>query len=127
MDFYSAAGAFKECVSAASVIPCLFLAALIVRDRPISSYFSSMGGWRWRVFLKTFAVGLVLVALPLAVFSLLPGRTGPARFTLGGFLILTLLAPLQGVGEELVFRSYIMQTASSWFELPIGSKFSGFN
>ncbi|MBO5556018.1 MAG: CPBP family intramembrane metalloprotease [Oscillospiraceae bacterium] len=119
MDFYSAAGAFYQCVSAASVIPCLLLAAVIVRDRPISSYFSSMGGWRWRVFFKTFAVGLVLVALPLAVSSLLPGKTGPVRFTLGGFLILTLLAPFQGVGEELVFRSYIMQTTSSWFKLPI--------
>ena len=119
MDFYSTAGAFKESASAASIIPCLLLAALIVGDRPISSYFSSMGGWRWRVFLKTFAVGLVIVGIPTAISCLLKGRTGVIRFTLGGFIFLTLLAPFQGVAEELTYRSYLMQTVSSWFKLPV--------
>ncbi len=35
-------------------VPCLLLAARIVKDRPLSSFFSSMGGWRWKVFLNTF-------------------------------------------------------------------------
>ena len=119
MDFYTAPGAFNNAASAAAAIPCLLLAVLIVRDRPFSSYFSSMGGWRWRVFLKTFAAGLLIVGIPVAVSCLREGNTGNIRFTVGGFIILTLLAPFQGVAEELIFRGYIMQTVSSWFRLPV--------
>ena len=57
-------------IFAAIVIPCLFFAALIVRDRPVSSYFSSMGGWRWKAFLKTFAVAFVILGIPTVVYHL---------------------------------------------------------
>ena len=119
MDFYTAAGAFNTAAQAVIPIPALFLAVLIVKDRPISSLFSSMGGWRWGVFLKTFAAGLVIVGVPTAVWCVMSGNAGVIRFTIGGFIILTLLGPLQGVAEELLFRGYIMQTVSSWFKLPI--------
>ncbi|MEE1050923.1 MAG: hypothetical protein UIB39_02385 [Lachnospiraceae bacterium] len=46
MDFYSAAGVFYNAAAAFVFIPSLICAALIVRDRPVSSYWSSMGGWR---------------------------------------------------------------------------------
>ncbi|MDO5139114.1 MAG: CPBP family intramembrane metalloprotease [Oscillospiraceae bacterium] len=119
MDFFTAAGAFDNAALAAVVIPCLILAALIVRDRPVSSYFSSMGGWRWGVFLKTLAAAFVILGIPTIVWLLIHGRTGEMAFTLGGFILLTLLAPLQGIGEELLCRGFIMQTVSSWFKLPI--------
>lgn len=118
MDFFSAAGAFSNGFSAASVVPCMLLAAVIVKDRPVSSYFSSMGGWRWKVFLKTLAAAFVILGIPTIVMHLVHGRTGDIRFTLGGFIILTLLAPFQGLGEELTDRGYIVQTVSSWFMLP---------
>ncbi len=51
-DFYTAAGAFRNCALNACYITSLLLAALIVKDRPVSSYFSSMGGWRWKAFFK---------------------------------------------------------------------------
>ena len=119
MDFYSAAGAFSNSAQAAVVIPCLLLAAVIVKDRPFSSYFSSMGGWRWKVFARTFLAGLILVGIPIAISCFLQGGGNGIRFTVGGFIILTLLAPFQGVAEELLFRGYIMQTVSSWFKLPV--------
>lgn len=119
MDFYSAAGAFANGAAVAVYVPCMILAALIVRDRPVSSYFSSMGGWRWKVFLRTLAVAFVILGIPTIVSYLVHGRVGDVRFTLAGFLLLTLLAPLQGVGEELVCRGFITQTVSSWFMLPI--------
>lgn len=119
MDFYTAAGAFQNAAQAASVIPCLLLAAVIVRDRPVSSYFSSMGGWRWKVFLKTFAAALVIAGIPAIVAFALRGKTSGIRFTAGGFIIMALLIPFQGIGEELVYRGYIMQTVSSWFRIPL--------
>lgn len=119
MDFFTAAGAFSNGMTAAIVVPCMIVAALIIRDRPISSYLSSMGGWRWNVFFKTLAVAFVMLGIPTIVLHVLHGRTGDIRFTIGGFIILSLLIPLQGFGEELSFRSYIMQTVSSWFMMPV--------
>ena len=117
LDFFTAAGAFKNGARGADVIPAVILAALIVRDRPVSSYFSSMGGWRWKVFLKTFAAGLILFGIPNILRYLLPGRTGDVRFTAGGLILMALLMPLQGIAEELLFRGYVMQTTGSWFKL----------
>ena len=119
MDFYSAAGAFYNGAQAACVIPCIFLAALIVRDRPISSYCSSVGGWRWKVFLKTMLVGFLCIGLPMVIWHLVHGRTGGIRFTVSGFILLTLFVPLQGFAEELTYRSFFLQTVSSWFKLPV--------
>ena len=44
---------------------------------------------------------------------------GDVRFTLPGFILLTLFVPFQSLGEELTFRSYIAQTVGSWFKLPL--------
>ena len=117
MDFFTAAGAFNNGAAAAVVVLCLILAALIVRDRPLSSYFSSMGGWRWKVLLKTFIAGLIIVGIPSVIWFLLHGKTGDVRFTAGGLILITLFVPLQGLGEELLFRGFITQTVSSWFKL----------
>lgn len=119
MDFFTAAGAFFNGAAAAIVLPCLLLAALIIKDRPLSSYFSSMGGWRWKVFFKTFAAGLPIVGLPSIVRYFLQGKINGVQFTIGGFLLITLFIPLQGLGEELLFRGFIMQTVSSWARLTV--------
>lgn len=119
MDFYSAAGAFNNGAMAALSVPCLLLAVLIVKERPISSYFSSMGGWRWKVMLKTLAAGFIIFGIPRFIWYLANGKTGEARFTVGGFILLAIFLPFQGLGEELVFRGYITQTVSSWFKMTI--------
>ncbi|MBR0418835.1 MAG: CPBP family intramembrane metalloprotease [Erysipelotrichaceae bacterium] len=118
MDFYSAPGAFYNGAMAAIVIPCLIFAALIVKDRPVSSYFSSMGGWRWKNFFRMLGVGFVVFGIPSIIRFALKGNTG-IRFTLGGFLILSLFVPLQGVAEEMMYRGFIMQTAGSWFNMSL--------
>lgn len=119
MDFYSAAGAFSNGAGAAVYIPCILLAALIVRDRPISSYFSCMGGWRWKSFLKSLLAAFIIIGIPTAVWYFTRGRVSDIRFTLGGFILLSLFIPLQGIGEELIYRGYFMQTVASWFMLPV--------
>lgn len=119
LDFYSTAGAFFNGALGAIYIPSLLLAALIVKGRPISSYFSSMGGWRWKTFLKTLAVCFVICGIPIIIKCLLSGKTGDMQFTAGGFIFLLLFMPLGCIAEELLFRGLIMQTASSWFRLPL--------
>ena len=118
MDFFSTAGAFENGARAVVFIPALLFAARIVNDRPISSYFSSMGGWRWDVFLKTLAAAFVILGIPTIVSILVKGQTGVFSFTVGGFVLLLFFVPLQGFAEELSCRGYLMQTVSSWFMLP---------
>ena len=119
LDFYSAAGAFFNCTIEAIYIPAFLLGALIVKDRPFSSYFSSMGGWRWKTFLKTLAAGFVIFGIPTIIKFLLNGKIAEMRFTAGGLILLILLIPLQAVAEELLYRGFITQTVSSWFKLPV--------
>lgn len=118
LDFYSAAGAFFNCASEAIYIPALLLAALIVKERPISSYFSSMGGWRWKTFIKSLAAGSAVFGIPVILWFLLHGKAADVRFTAGGLFFILLLMPLQGAAEELIYRGFITQTVSSWFRLP---------
>ena len=119
MDFYSAAGAFRNSALNACYIPALLLAALIVRDRPVSSYFSSMGGWRWKIYFQTLVAGIVVFAAPDIIQYILSGRIGTIRFTAGGFIMLCIFLPLLAIGEELLFRSFLMQTTGSWFNAAI--------
>ena len=119
LDFYSAPGAFFNGGMGVIYIPSLLFAALIVKDRPLSSYFSSMGGWRWKIFLKAFVSGFVIFGIPTIIKFLLSGKTGDAQFTLGGFFFLILFMPATCIAEELTFRGFIMQTVGSWTGLPV--------
>ena len=119
LNFYSASGAFFNSAIEAVYIPSFLIAGMIVKDRPFSSYFSSMGGWRWKTFLRTFAAGFVILGIPLILFFLLNGRVGEVQFTPSGLILLILLMPLLCVAEELMYRGYVTQTVSSWFKLPL--------
>lgn len=114
LDFYSAAGAFFNGAMGAISIPSLLLAVLIVKDRPLSSYFSSMGGWRWNPFLKTFAACFVVFGIPTIIKFLLSGKTGDVQFTAGGFIFLILFMPLTCIAEELIFRGYKLVQAAGY-------------
>ena len=118
MDFFTAAGAFDNGAKAAIYVPAFFLAALIVKDRPISSYFSSMGGWRWKVFLRTLLAAFVILGIPTIIWYFMHGKISDVKFTPAGFILLTLFVPFQSLGEEMTYRGFITQTISSWFCIP---------
>ncbi|MBR1986723.1 MAG: hypothetical protein IKA24_07590, partial [Mogibacterium sp.] len=82
----------------AVMIPALWLASVIVRDRPFSSYSSSRGGWSSKVFWKAFPVAFICIALPILVDELYVQHhidNFQMRFTLASFAIVTVLGPLQ--------------------------------
>ena len=122
MNPYTAAGAVLELGSIAVILPALALSALIVRDRPFSSYTSSRGGWNWGAFAKCAGVALAIQGIvTIADFVLDPAGL-PAidvRFTLAGVVLCLILVPLQCLAEEYVFRGLIFQAVSSWARLPI--------
>lgn len=122
MNVYSGPGALVELGGVAVLLPALALAALIVRDRPFSSYSSSRGGWNWGAFAKCLGVSLALYGiLTLVQIFLFPDEkaSGINSFTIAGFILCTAILPFQCLAEEYIFRGLILQGVSSWFKVPI--------
>ncbi len=101
------------------MIPSLYLASKIVKDRPFSSYVSSRGGWNYKLYLKALIIPFIMYIIFGAIDFAIKGPEGTAHFS-WSFLILTLiLVPLQCIAEEYVFRGLFMQTFGSWFGIPV--------
>ena len=124
-DDMELADAMQSIVSLGSVavmIPALWLASAIVRDRPFSSYSSSRGGWSSKVFWRTFPVAFICIGIPIIIDNLFYYHNlgnFQMKFTLASFAVVTILGPLQCIAEEYLFRGLLMQTLGSWFRLPI--------
>ena len=115
MDAYTGPGALLSLGNLALIIPVLALANKMAGRRTFRSYLSSRGGWDFSIFFKTLLIGLVLVALPVALDCILyDGRVGENKFTVAGFIVLLLLGPLQCIAEELLLRGFLMQTFGGW-------------
>ena len=119
-DAYSPVGAIMSLGSIAVLIPALMIGNRLINSRPFSSYSSSRGGFSFVVFIKCLAVALIVLGAPLIVFSLTTEEnTGVNKFTALGFIICTVLGPLQCVAEEYVFRGHLMQMFGSWIKFPV--------
>lgn len=106
----------------ALIIPSLWLASVIVRDRPFSSYQSSRGGWSRKVFWKCLPIAFLVNGLPIIINDVVIEKgyqDFTFRFTAVSFLILTILGPLQCIAEEYLFRGFIMQTLGSWLRISL--------
>jgi len=101
------------------IIPSLYLATIIVNDRPFSSYASSRGGWNYKLFLKAFIIPFIVFLIVGFIESAINGFSGNYHFSIQFFIISLIFVPLQGIAEEYVFRGLIMQTFGSWFKIPI--------
>ena len=106
--------------SLAVAIPALWIASKIVRDRPFSSYSSSRGGWNFKVFFICLPIAVLFSSVPNIVqIYLATGFKTDVSLSLMGFLVILLLAPLQCIAEEYLFRSVLMQTLGSWIKIPL--------
>ena len=121
MNPYTGPGALIEFGGIAALLPALALSALIVRDRPYSSYTSSRGGWNWSAFFKCLCVAAVIfIILSIVQVKLTPEEEmdGVIRFTAAGIIACLILIPLQCAAEEYIFRGLIMQAVGSWTKIP---------
>lgn len=101
-------------------IPAIYLASRIVKDRPFSSYASSLGGWRWKLYFKCMAVPLVIYVLFNIASSLTDSSTiNIQQISPLMFIAFAITIPLQCIAEEYLFRGLIMQSFGSWFNIPI--------
>ena len=122
VEAYSGPGALMTMGTIAAILPGMALATLVVRDRPFSSYSTSRGGWNWGGFFKCLGTGAVIYgAFGLITYLIAPpqGGNGPILFTLSGFLVITLICPVQCVAEEYLCRGFLFQTFGSWIGKPL--------
>lgn len=101
-------------------IPAIYIASRIVKDRPFSSYASSLGGWRWKLYFKCMAVPLVIYVIFNIASSLTDGSAiNIQQISPLMFIAFAITIPLQCIAEEYLFRGLIMQSFGSWFNIPI--------
>ncbi len=121
MDNYSAIGALVSMGTIAVLIPALFLAMKITKERPVHTLTSTRGGWNKGFFMKGVLIGLVVNGIPQLIIAAFEGGFSHIniRYTLPGFIIFALLVPFQCSAEEYIFRGFIGQTVGSWFKKPV--------
>ena len=121
MDVYSAPGALVSLGNVAVLMPALFLAMKITKERPVSTLTSSRGGWNKDFFKKAVLLALLINGIPQIVISAVNGGFShiDIRYTIPGFIVFLLLVPFQCIAEEYLFRGFIGQTVASWFKNPV--------
>ena len=121
MDVYTAPGVLLSLGNIALLLPALYLALKITKERPFNTLTSSRGGWNMSFFKKALLISLVINALPQIILSAIDGGFSHLNFqyTVPGFIIFVLLLPVQCIAEEYLFRAFAGQTFGSWFKLPI--------
>lgn len=107
----------------AILIPSLYIANRIIKDRPFSSYGSSLGGWRWKLYLKCLSIPLA-VFLIISAISYMTGNengNGISHLTPLAAILFLIIIPAQSIAEEYVYRGLLMQTLGSWIKIPIAA------
>ena len=106
-------------LSVAIILPSLYVASKIVRDRPFSSYSTSRKKWNWNIFFKSVALSAVVLFILTLVDIAIHGFHFNNHFTIVTFILCLIITPLQCTAEEYLLRGYVMQTVGSWFGIPI--------
>lgn len=101
------------------MIPSLYIATKIVKDRPFSSYSSSRGGWNHKLFLKAFIIPFIGFLVSQIIQSAITRTNGIYHFSITFLIISIIFVPLQCIAEEYAYRGLLMQTFGSWFNIPI--------
>jgi membrane protease YdiL (CAAX protease family) len=118
MDGFDTFYGIFSSVLIALAIPALYLATKIVRDRPFSSYLTSVGRWDWVIFAKSAAVFLAVYLIVQIADALIYGFELDIKLTVLTFFALIIITPFQCFAEELICRGFMMQTLGSWFRIP---------
>ena len=101
------------------LIPAIYLASKIIKDRPFSSYSSSRGGWNFRLYFKALPIPLILFLIFMGVTDTIKGPVSEPHFSIAFLIVILISVPLQSIAEEYVFRGFFMQTLGSWFKVPV--------
>ncbi|MBI5300700.1 MAG: CPBP family intramembrane metalloprotease [Chloroflexi bacterium] len=109
-------------LSAAALCAGVLIAVRVIHSRPVRSLITPRAGVDWKRFAVGFGFFFLLSALAsIAEAVLFPGRYEFAFKPVEFFKFLPLvliLIPIQTIGEELMFRGYLLQGLGLWFRRP---------
>ena len=101
------------------MLPSLYIAVKIIKDRPFSSYSSSRGGWNHKLYFKALIIPVIIYIIFEAINLSITGVKGSNHFSVMFFIACLILVPLQSIAEEYIFRGLLMQSLGFWFNIPI--------
>lgn len=101
------------------MLPSLYIAVKIIKDRPFSSYSSSRGGWNHKLYFKALIIPVIIYIIFEAISLSITGVKGSNHFSVMFFIACLILVPLQSIAEEYIFRGLLMQSLGFWFNIPI--------
>ena len=101
------------------MLPSLYIAVKIIKDRPFSSYSSSRGGWNHKLYFKALIIPVIIYIIFEAISLSITGVKGSNHFSVMFFIACPILVPLQSIAEEYIFRGLLMQSLGFWFNIPI--------
>lgn len=101
------------------MLPSLYIAVKIIKDRPFSSYSSSRGGWNHKLYFKALIIPVIIYIIFEVINLSITGVKGSNHFSVMFFIACLILVPLQSIAEEYIFRGLLMQSLGSWFNIPI--------
>ena len=77
----SEVSSYVSYLSVGIIIPSIYLASRIVRDRPFSSYSSSRGGWNWKIYFKCLTIPLAVYLIYSALLIVFRGKIASSEMT----------------------------------------------
>lgn len=101
------------------ILPAIYLTTKIVKDRPLSSYASSRGGFNIKLYLKALIIPLILYIIYSLLEVFITGTEGTNHFSILFLILILISVPLQCIAEEFAFRGLIMQSIGSWINIPV--------
>ena len=101
------------------LIPSLYIASKVIKDRPFSSYASSRGGWNFKLYFKALIIPLILYIIFMAADTAITGPKGTYQVSIAFIIVILISVPLQSIAEEYIYRGFLMQTFGSWFKIPV--------
>ena len=101
------------------ILPALYVATKVIKDRPLSSYASSRGGFNYRLYFKALLIPIIIYVIFEIINIFTVGIKGTNHFSIPFFIVCIILVPLQCISEEFAFRGLIMQSIGSWVKIPV--------
>lgn len=97
----------------------IYIGNRVIYKIPFSTQVAPVRKWNWGVYIKSFAIALIVYGIIMSFNLLASGAKITNNLPLELFLLCLILPIFQGFGEEFLCRGLLMQTFGSWFKIPI--------
>ena len=101
------------------IILGLYIGNRVIYKIPFSTQVAPIRKWNWGVYIKSFAIALIVYGIIMSFNFLASGAKITNNFPIALVILCLILPIFQGFGEEFLCRGLLMQTLGAWFKIPI--------